>query len=266
MKRLKKHLALLAAAALALTLLAGCTVRPGPDGNIIIVPEEDDYIPAPPVAEAIPENVGEILESSITELKSYDETTYKGVYAKMKAASMGKTYCLIMEQIDGSQLSATMTWAKYETNYYLADGDQQLLIVEGEVYQKVSEEGLWQETDDMIPPEMANNMFELVMPNFENMPQNTKWYKAETTGGFNVDYCIQPLENIGSGSIAVSSKTSIYCWNGQLAKIKMEEMDASGKVTQFTEITYRTQTTLPDSIENLLKDPPIPPETPAPVN
>lgn len=267
MKQAKKFLALLAAAALAMTLLAGCTVRPGPDGNVIIVPDdEEEYIPAPPVV-TMPEDVGTIVEGSEKQLNGYHETTYKSVYENMKKVSMGKTYYLTMEQAENSGSGDKMTWAKYESNYYLAEGDSQILIIDGQQYVKETQESSWREAteDEQIPGYITENMFTQLIVDFGEEAQAQQWSSAKTTNGFDIDYYTTDIrEGAEPGSSYKYLKTSVYCWDGQLARYSEEYLDENYNVVRSNNITYYTQTTLPASVEALLKNPPI--ITPAPVN
>lgn len=262
MKQAKKFLALLAAAALAMTLLAGCTVRPGPDGNVIIVPDdEEEYIPAPPVV-TMPEDVGTIVEESEKQLNGYHETTYKSVYEKTKQEATSEEFYMTATLKQGDEGDVQIQWAVYKDSRYAKiitpwTGTTETLFVNGNIYNKDPETNQWGcvESSDQM-----EDMFEYLFHDLSD--SNAQWYSATTSNGFNVDYT-DPLVQGEEDKVMYTT----YCWNGKLARVDTKMLGASNEITMVTTTTCHTQTTLPASVEALLKNPPIAPITPiTPVN
>lgn len=262
MKRLKKHLALLAAAALALTLLAGCTVRPGPDGNIIIVPEEDDYIPAPPVVGQPPEEIGTVTWEQ--ESIEYTGTQVSSAQVELENEIAEKSsFCLVRKVNDGEDIRVKYNGYEYgkTTN---DEGISEVLYYNGRDYIRENGSGKFRKNGDDRPTN--STVFQEVVPDFTELLGGAKWHKGSSSKGFQVE--TSKIEQEGFTIVLY-----VYFQNGKFAGTDLMGYMGTELVEKDSmRVEYRTD--IPEEIKSILEHPedyieedaPIPPETPAPVN
>lgn len=260
MKQAKKFLALLAAAALAMTLLAGCTVRPGPDGNVIIVPDdEEEYIPAPPVAGQPPEDIGAVTWQQGS--MQYADTRVHSAQGELeKDVEKNETYCLVYRSANSETICVKYNNCGY-TKMTEFEETSEALLYEGKAYRRDNASGKFRMNGE---GDINKTIFAEVVPDLTELVGEAEWYQGYSNKGFHVESS-QVSEGDATVVVYVYFRDQKYVGTDVMAYVGTELME-----TQSRRVEYNQE--IPEEVKQILDNlteyiegeanPPIAPITP----